>query len=60
MTLEKSKSKKAFEKNIKTEDKALKAKGELKGKADKQAVAIAYTEKKLAEKRDDKAAKKKK
>lgn len=60
MPLEKSKSKKAFEKNIKTEDKALKAKGVPKGKADKQAVAIAYSEKKDAEKRDRKEDKKKK
>ncbi len=42
MPLEKSKSPKAFKKNIKTEMKA--------GKPQKQAVAIAYSEKKEAEK----------
>lgn len=60
MPLEKSKSKKAFEKNIKTEDKKLKEKGVGKKKADKEAVAIAYGEKKAAEKRDRKEDKKKK
>lgn len=51
MPLEKGKSKKAFEKNIKTEVKA--------GKPVKQAVAIAYSEKKAAKKRDRKEDKKK-
>lgn len=50
MPLEKSKSKKAFEKNIKTEVKA--------GKSVKQAVAVAYSEKREAQKRDRKEDKK--
>ena len=52
MPLEKSKSKKAFGKNIKTEVKD--------GKPVKQAIAIAYGEKKAAEKRDRKEDMKKK
>lgn len=52
MPLEKSKSKKAFSKNIKTEMKA--------GKPQKQSVAIAYSEAKEAKKRDKKEDKKKK
>ncbi len=43
MPLKKSTSKKAFESNIKAEVKA--------GKQDKQAVAIAYSEKRAAEKK---------
>lgn len=42
MPLDKSTSKKAFEKNIKTEYKAKREEGKSKGKSDKQAVAIAY------------------
>ena len=45
MPLEKGKSKKAFVKNIKTEVKAIEAKGKSPKKAVKQAVAIAYNEK---------------
>ena len=44
MPLEKRKSRKAFEHNIRAEVKA--------GKPDKQAVAIAYSEKREAAKRD--------
>ena len=44
MPLKKSKSKKAFKENIKKEIKA--------GKPQKQSVAIAYSEKREAEKRD--------
>jgi hypothetical protein len=51
MPLEKSKSKKAFNKNIATETKALEAKGKSPKKAVKQAVAIAYSEKKAAKKK---------
>lgn len=46
MPLEKSKSKKAFSKNVKTEVKALEKKGKSPKKAVKQAVAIAYNVKK--------------
>lgn len=42
MPLEKSTSKKAFEKNVKKEFKAKKAEGKSPAKADKQAVAIAF------------------
>jgi hypothetical protein len=52
MPLVKSKSPKAFQKNIKTEVKA--------GKPVKQAVAIAYSEARSAKKRDAKEAAKKK
>lgn len=48
MPLEKSKSKKAFKKNVSTEVKALKAKGILPKKAVKTALAIAYSVKKKA------------
>ncbi len=43
MPLDKSKSKKAFSKNVKTEVKAIEGKGKSKGKAVKQTVAIAYS-----------------
>ena len=46
MPLKKSKSPQAFKENIKTEVKA--------GKPVKQAVAIAYSEKREAQKRDEK------
>ena len=52
MPLKKSKSKAAFKSNIRKEVKA--------GKPDKQAVAIAYSEKREAERRDDKERAKKK
>lgn len=52
MPLMKSKSKKAFSTNIKREMEA--------GKPQKQAIAIAYSEKREAEKRDRKSSKKKK
>lgn len=45
MPLEKSKTKKAFNHNVKTEVKALEAKGKSPAKAVKQAVAIAFAEK---------------
>ena len=51
MPLEKSSSKKAFKHNVKTEVKALEKKGESKKKAVKQGVAIAYSEKRAAEKK---------
>jgi hypothetical protein len=51
MPLEKSKSTKAFKKNIKTEVKAIEAKGKSPAKAVKQAVAIAYSVKKAAKKK---------
>ena len=51
MPLEKSKSKKAFVKNVKTEVKALEAKGKSPKKAVKQAVAIAYDVKRKAPKK---------
>jgi hypothetical protein len=43
MPLDKGKSKKAFQRNISTETKALEAKGKSPKKAVKQAVAIAYS-----------------
>jgi hypothetical protein len=45
MPLEKGKSKKAFKHNVKTEVKALESKGKSPKKAVKQAVAIAFSEK---------------
>lgn len=53
MPLKKSTGKKAFKENVKTEVKAIEAKGKSPKKAVKQAVAIAYSVK-------DKAKKKKK
>lgn len=60
MPLEKSTSKKAFEKNIKTEYKAKRKEGESKKKADKQSVAIAFSEKRSAEGKKAAATRKKK
>lgn len=54
MPLEKGKSKKAFNKNVKTEVKALEGKGIKPGKAVKQAVAIAYNVKRKAQAKDSK------
>lgn len=51
MPLEKGKSKKAFNKNVSTETKALEAKGKSPKKAVKQAVAIAFSEKRAAKKK---------
>lgn len=51
MPLEKSKSPKAFRHNVKTEMKALEASGKSPKKAVKQAVAIAYSEKRAASKK---------
>ena len=51
MPLVKSTSKKAFNKNVATEVKALEAKGKTPAKAVKQAVAIAYSTKREAEKK---------
>ncbi len=51
MPLDKSKSKKAFKKNVSTEVKALEAKGKSPKKAVKQAVAIAYNVKRSAKKK---------
>lgn len=51
MPLEKGKSKKAFNKNVSKETKALEAKGKSPKKAVKQAVAIAYSEKRAAKKK---------
>lgn len=51
MPLEKSKSKKAFNKNVGKETKALEAKGKSPKKAVKQAVAIAYDIKDKAKKK---------
>ncbi len=45
MPLKKGKSDKAFKSNVKTEVKAIEAKGKSPAKAVKQAVAIAYAEK---------------
>ena len=54
MPLIKSTSKKAFEKNISTETRALEAKGKSKSKAAKQAAAIAFSEKREAAKKKKK------
>ena len=51
MPLEKGKSKSAFKHNVKTEVKALEKNGRSKKKAVKEAVAIAYSEKKSASKK---------
>lgn len=51
MPLDKTSSKKAFVKNIKTEVKTIEAKGKSPKKADKQAVAIAFAEKRAAKKK---------
>lgn len=51
MPLEKGKSKKAFKHNVNTEVKALEAKGKSPKKAVKQAVAIAFSEKRGAKKK---------
>jgi hypothetical protein len=51
MPLDKSKSPKAFKKNVKTEVKALEAKGKSPKKAVKQAVAIAYNVKRKSPKK---------
>lgn len=51
MPLEKGKSPKAFKHNVKTEVKALKEKGVPPKKAVKQAVAIAFSEKRAASKK---------
>lgn len=51
MPLEKGKSKKTFNKNVSTETKALEAKGKSPKKAVKQAVAIAFSEKRAAAKK---------
>lgn len=51
MSLKKSSSKKAFKHNVKTEVKALEAKGKSPKKAVKQGVAIAYAEKAAAKKK---------
>lgn len=51
MPLEKGKSKKAFNKNVKTEVKALEKKGKSPKKAVKQAVAIAYNVKRSVSKK---------
>lgn len=51
MPLKKGTSKKSFKKNISTEVKALEAKGKSPAKAAKQAVAIAYSVKRAAEKK---------
>lgn len=48
MPLKHSTSKKAFEKNVKTEDKRLKEKGVPAKSAQKQAVAVAFGEKREA------------
>lgn len=54
MPLEKSTSKKAFNKNVSTETKALEAKGKSPKKAVKQAVAVAFSEKREAAKKKEK------
>jgi hypothetical protein len=51
MPLEKSKSKKAFKHNVKTEVNSLEKKGKSPKKAVKQAVAIAFSEKRAAKKK---------
>ncbi len=51
MPLEKSKSKKAFSHNVKTEVKSLESKGKSPKKAVKQAVAIAYNVKRNSAKK---------
>jgi hypothetical protein len=52
MSLEKSKSSKAFKHNVRTEVRALEKKGKSKKKSVKQALAIAYSEKRAAGKKD--------
>ena len=54
MPLVKSTSKKAFNKNVSTETKTLEAKGVPGKKAVKQAVAVAYEEKRQAAKKKGK------
>lgn len=51
MPLKKGKSAKVFKENVKTEVKALEKKGKSKKKAVKQAVAVAYSEKRAASKK---------
>lgn len=51
MPLEKGKSKKTFSKNVAKETKSLEAKGKSPKKAVKQAVAIAYAEKRKSKKK---------
>lgn len=60
MPLKHSTSKKAFEKNVKTETKSLEKKGKSPAKADKQAVAIAFAEKRDAAAKKGAATRKKK
>lgn len=59
MPLKKSGSKKAFESNVTKETKHLEAKGKSPKKADKQAVAIAFSEKRKADAKKGVATRKK-